>query len=108
MTPYEELLDMHKRMEELKKEIEVKEKEIQLFEYREAAELAHDTLCRWNHTDGCGWEYEKDRVNPWGEWAHDDWHTRVVKYCNTYGVDVATLTAELKAIKPYAQIIKHL
>jgi len=23
------------------------------------ATFLHDNLCRWNHTDGCGWGYEK-------------------------------------------------
>lgn len=23
----------------------------------EAADLLHAYLCRWNHTDGCGWTY---------------------------------------------------
>lgn len=32
----------------------------------------HETRCRWNHTDGCGWEYEiKNRTeHQWGDWTH--------------------------------------
>lgn len=27
----------------------------------------HETLCHWNHVDGCGWQYEND----WTKWAHE-------------------------------------
>lgn len=30
------------------------------------ADMLHETLCRHNHTDGCGWGYEKD----WKTWDH--------------------------------------
>jgi hypothetical protein len=29
-----------------------------LTDEQQLAELIHDTQCRWNHTDGCGWYYE--------------------------------------------------
>lgn len=38
--------------------------------YRNLAEKAHDLLCPYNHTDGCGWGYEKDS---WGGHAHRRW-----------------------------------
>lgn len=31
----------------------------------------HDKMCRWNHTDGCGWHYAvKDGMHDWGEHSH--------------------------------------
>lgn len=37
---------------------------------------AHDLLCCWNHTDGCGWGYEVIREtgkHNWQGWAHARW-----------------------------------
>jgi hypothetical protein len=35
------------------------------------AVLLHDRLCRWNHTDGCGWHYAvKDGIHDWAEHSH--------------------------------------
>lgn len=28
---------------------------------REVADLLHSLLCKWNHTDGCGWYYNTDQ-----------------------------------------------
>jgi hypothetical protein len=33
-----------------------------LSEEQKLAELIHESQCRWNHTDGCSWYYEK-----WGD-----------------------------------------
>lgn len=37
--------------------------------------LLHDTQCRHNHTDACGWHYEKDRgdVHVWTGNSHSNW-----------------------------------
>jgi hypothetical protein len=36
---------------------------------------AHDILCGWNHTDGCGWHYEIDDKGQhiWTGYAHARW-----------------------------------
>jgi len=50
------------------------EREKRLEPLKALAIRAHDTLCRWNHTDGCGWGYEKrDSVHDWNGWAHARW-----------------------------------
>ncbi len=42
-------------------------------DYRLAREL-HALLCRWNHTDGCGWFYEfKDKQDVWTGHAHAEY-----------------------------------
>lgn len=34
----------------------------------------HQRLCRWNHTDGCGWHYEiKNGIHNWNDHAHVQW-----------------------------------
>jgi len=34
----------------------------------------HNRLCRWNHTDGCGWHYEvKDGIHDWNSHDHARW-----------------------------------
>ncbi|MCC7173403.1 MAG: hypothetical protein IT459_23360 [Planctomycetes bacterium] len=48
---------------------------------RAVAKAAHDLLCRWNHTDGCGWGYEEGS-DPnsdacWNGWAHKRWLSAV-------------------------------
>lgn len=44
---------------------------------RAIAKGAHDLLCRWNHTDGCGWGYEEgsdpDSDACWSGHAHSRW-----------------------------------
>lgn len=37
---------------------------------RALAERAHDLCCTYNHTDGCGWGYEKDS---WSGSSHKRW-----------------------------------
>lgn len=33
------------------------------------AEELHEKMCRWNHTDGCGWFW----VNDWNDRVHQEW-----------------------------------
>lgn len=41
------------------------------------AEELHEVLCRWNHTDGCGWHYEiKDGVADWSRYDHANYLKR--------------------------------
>ena len=36
--------------------------------------LLHDALCRWNHTDGCGWFYEvQEDIHDWRKRDHQVW-----------------------------------
>jgi len=43
---------------------------------REITQQAHDALCSYNHTDGCGWGYENDN---WNGYAHRRWLDKIEK-----------------------------
>lgn len=50
---------------------------------KELAILAHDVLCSWNHTDGCGWGYEVDgKDHNWSAHAHYRYLERVDELVN--------------------------
>ena len=48
----------------------------------ELAEALHDMLCRWNHTDGCGWFYETDEKTKWSGYAHKAYLDKARKLMN--------------------------
>lgn len=52
-------LDLQEEVERRKK---AKRELDELPPVRNLATRLHDMLCTWNHTDGCGWHYDKD----WG------------------------------------------
>lgn len=52
----EQLAELQQKINKLKNEKEAFES---LTPRQRLAELIHDKQCRWNHTDGCGWFYEK-------------------------------------------------
>lgn len=58
---YKTVADIEKDINDLRLKIENLEKEKskikELDIYERIAELLHDALCHWNHTDGCGWGY---------------------------------------------------
>ena len=55
-------MDNSNKIKELQDKIKHLEDEQQLFDSKgpkyKLAELIHAKLCRWNHTDGCSWDYE--------------------------------------------------
>lgn len=87
------------------------------------AEKAHDILCRWNHTDGCGWGYEQDSKTGaphWDGWAHRRWLTHIAaivnpdRYSREKPIPAETISAlldkvvELKQTHPDAiWLIRH-
>lgn len=41
---------------------------------KQLAKELHGMLCRWNHTDGCGWFYEiKNKEDDWTGHAHGEY-----------------------------------
>jgi hypothetical protein len=65
----------------------------------------HSMLCHWNHTDGCGWEYEigRGKVHDWNGSSHAPYLIKAKKitaYCNKQGIlpanviDILGLTKE--------------
>ena len=55
-------MDNSKKIKELQEQIFKLEKEQALFETEHPeyilAEMIHSKMCRWNHVDGCSWDYE--------------------------------------------------
>jgi hypothetical protein len=65
------LKSLELQLEELQKRIQ-KEKDKALLsahidpEHKEVAEAVHKKMCHHNHTDGCGWYYDR------GDWSNED------------------------------------
>jgi len=49
-----------------------------LDEPKQLATLLHEKLCRWNHTDGCAWEYDED----WERWDRKVWLDKALTLLN--------------------------
>lgn len=47
-----------------------------LSEEKELATELHELLCRWNHTDGCGWLYFKGTDS---EWNRESSHVEYIR-----------------------------
>jgi hypothetical protein len=58
-----DLLKEEQVLAELKQKVKDQEKKIADFKVmsddKKLAEILHEKQCHWNHTDGCGWFYEK-------------------------------------------------
>ena len=71
-------------------------------DYRLAREL-HALLCRWNHTDGCGWFYEfKDKQDVWTGDAHYRYLTRarrLTHQCKTKNISTQDAIEIFKMVK---------
>lgn len=67
MSKKQELLDQIASLEaQVKKEEEKEAKSAHIpSTQKDLAEILHKSLCRHNHTDGCGWYYDD------GSWAED-------------------------------------
>lgn len=66
--------DLELKRQKIEKELEKLHKQKERILYKlnpeiSIAEYLHSKLCRWNHTDGCSWHYEKT----WEGRAHKDW-----------------------------------
>lgn len=74
------------------KDLERKERERQREPLKALTKKAHDCLCRWNHTDGCGWGYEEGqsgKEDNWDGWAHKRWldHIEKIVHPDSYSKD---------------------
>ena len=70
------------------------------------AERLHDTLCHWNHTDGCGWFYETDQPNlsKWTMRNHSEYlgHARkLMNFCVNRQIDVDDAFEIYTAVKSH-------
>jgi hypothetical protein len=66
------------------KNLEREERDRKLEELKPLAAKAHNLLCQYNHTDGCGWGYEEDCKNksPWTCETHSRWLDKIDKIVN--------------------------
>ena len=67
--------EIDSRIAEINSELlELKEQKRQIAKLKDDQRLAielHGILCHWNHTDGCGWEYEiNDGIHQWDHASH--------------------------------------
>jgi hypothetical protein len=62
---------------------------------RLAIEL-HEQLCRWNHTDGCGWYYGVDN---WSEYAHSVYLEKARNIFAKTKMDFDSIVTVVQALK---------
>lgn len=85
-----------KKIKELEDEIERLRKADAAFlsqtPEQQLAVTLHSMLCRHNHIDGCGWEYEyndKERATNWGGYAHSAYlekARKITEFCNRLSI----------------------
>lgn len=64
------------------------------------AEALHDTLCHWNHTDGCSWGYEGSRdTADWNAHAHRTYLDKARKALVAAEGDAMLVLKVLEAVK---------
>ena len=98
--------------------VERKQEESRREPLKELAILAHSTLCAWNHTDGCGWEYEVAHekgvtTHNWNAWAHDRWLKHIDKLLNSkeaesYGRRVVVPDATPELLREILETVRTL
>ena len=90
MNTREEIENKRKELEALQNRLEQEEMAARAARQkplRKIAEKLHDACCRWNHTDGCAWEYEVDRGDEdkmWEMQAHRRYLNNVEKILKDY------------------------
>lgn len=51
---------------------------------REVAEMLHSKMCRYNHTDACGWYCDK---GDWSEYSREEYLEKATKFLNLFTVE---------------------
>jgi hypothetical protein len=70
---------------------------------------AHACLCSWNHTDGCGWQYEitKNGDDVWDSFSHHRWLTHYDDIINGGSSKLPAVSIqELEAIIESIELLK--
>ena len=78
--------------ERVLKQVRLREADVKDAEVRVVAVLLHDALCSYNHTDGCGWGYEKDS---WQSDDHARWFRKAEHVCSEVGIEEASRFAKM-------------
>jgi hypothetical protein len=96
----EEKIKQHKA-DVAKLEQELEKAKLESPEHQLAKEL-HGMLCRWNHTDGCGWFYEfKNKEDDWLGSAHGTYLKKaqmLIHKCEAEGLKVEQALSIYKMI----------
>jgi hypothetical protein len=97
--------DLIREIEETEKRLKALKKQKEDFETAPVKELAialHKKMCRYNHTDGCGWEYEvRNNVHDWTGSSHRTWldqAIRIQQIADKHCVPVEVVTEIIKAL----------
>ena len=83
-------MDNSKEIKKLRDKADVLEAQQIKFESQDPtiklAELIHAKMCRWNHTDGCGWHYETwDNVG----YARSEYLKKAIRILDEVNFDIA-------------------
>lgn len=70
---------------------------------QQLASTLHNMICKWNHTDGCSWFYErKNNDDDWNGWAHGEYlkkANRLIHHCEQRGIEVDQALEIFKMVK---------
>jgi len=92
-----ETLKLEKALEEIK---QVKKKTLEQLAsspYIKIADNLHTILCKWNHTDGCGWYYEESNgVDDWKGQTHSRYLEKAQKLVDLSGYSPEQINGILK------------
>ena len=88
-----ELLELH----EQKRQLALQNEDEQL------AIVLHGILCHWNHTDGCGFEYEiRDGIHQWDNASHKPYlekSRKLIRFAIKHNVKVKKLIQVFKMLR---------
>src|SRR6478609_3883476 len=88
----EDLARMQQELEDVREEAA---KRAALPEDKQLAIELHELLCHWNHTDGCGWYYEKD----WVGYAHERYLEKARGVLADTKMDLTAIVTVVNALK---------
>lgn len=70
---------------------------------KQLAKELHSMLCRWNHTDGCGWFYEfRNKEDDWSGNAHGQYLIKaqnLIGKCKDHNITVDQAIAFYKLVQ---------
>lgn len=100
------IFSIEEKIKQQKASIAQLEKELEIAKLespdRQLAKELHGMLCKWNHTDGCGWFYEmKGKQDDWSRPTHEEYlkkAQRLIHRCEQEGCSVNTAISLFKLV----------
>jgi hypothetical protein len=92
------------RLQKLQIQARLEEQELEDASLKPLAEQAHNLLCTYNHTDGCGWGYEETSKDKWSCYSHNDWLQKVRRIVSEKRCTVTELAEILKAYAVFKKV----